>query len=261
MMEELKQNGGEKEAMKKKIILTATILAIATFLASLAQPVLALGYPNYHDWAFYDFGYATSMSGAAGQIANYGVEFETNDWLGRHQEHWVQLTVRYENHYSAEVGLVVEYENTLFYGWMWHTYAYAGYSDWEEQELGGQSVVFDTYDLGWSIDGPLSAQVAVFQQSVGSHTWQWYCDGSMFAEHYFPSYWEGYVVDSCTEAYTQPKEEQANHVIADVTDIYLKNSDTGYWLTPTMEDEGVSAGWMVNEAAGPWWHATWSIRQ
>lgn len=122
----------------KKMILSAVILLVATFLLpSLAfatptsapsgitsshrappghilSPDLAndssqnpqpdLGQPNYKDWAFYALGAGQGgYTGVYATLYPQPVHFD-HDWWTTTQEYWVDVVVTWEGNYYAEIG-------------------------------------------------------------------------------------------------------------------------------------------------------------
>lgn len=264
----------------KKMILFATVLTIATVLLSLASPALArappglvispdiadedsgqepepdLGFPNYWNCACYRLNGGGGYTGVYGHLYPQPINFET-DWWTTTQEYWVQLTVKWDYHYYAEIGLDVTYHNIHGY-WVWHTQAYAGYSDRPD----GYGYVFAYYDLGWSIYGPADATLGVYKKD-GS-TWGWNVNGVEFATHTFPESWQGYTVHTCTEAYNQPVAGTSGQYISLFDSLYIKRADNGQWA-PALNysghpDNGVYNGWMVALYATDGYRYDWSTR-
>lgn len=271
----------------KKMILSAVILLVATFLLpSLAfatptsapsgitsshrappghilSPDLAndssqnpqpdLGQPNYKDWAFYALGAGQGgYTGVYATLYPQPVHFD-HDWWTTTQEYWVDVVVTWEGNYYAEIGLDVTY--WPIYGGIWHTQAYAGYSE----DPNGYGTVFAYYDLGYSGSGPASATVATYWTS-GS-TWAWNVNGVVFATHPYSQYWQGYTIHSNTEAYNQPAAGTNGQYITLADSINIKLSSNGQWNTALYQSGGVSSGWMVNTYATDGYHYDWSTRQ
>lgn len=260
----------------KKVVLIAAILLISAFLPSLASPTLArlptlvsgkdvvndnssqnpepdFADPNYWDWAFYNLdGPTGGYTGVAAYVYPHAIHFET-DWWTDIEEYWVQISVHWAGHYYAEVGLDVVY--WPIYGGIWHTQAYAAYSE----DPNGYGAVLAWYDLGFSSDGPATAQIATYLTS--GTNWAWYVNGVVFATHQFPETFQGYEVHSVTEAYNQPVQGTSGQWISLTDGIYIKRADNGYWSPALYDSGGVTSGWMVDTYAGNMYRFDISARQ
>ena len=160
--------------------------------------------------------------------------------------------VGWEGNYYAEIGLDITY--TPIYGGIWHTQAYAGYSE----DPNGLGTIFAYYDLGYSGSGPASATVATYWTS--DSTWAWNVNGVVFATHEYSQNWQGYMIHSNTEAYNQPAAGTNGQYITLVDSINIKLASNGQWNTGLYQSGGVSSGWMVNTYATNGYHYDWSTR-
>jgi hypothetical protein len=215
-----------------------------------------LGGPNY--WASGVYALNQGSGGYTGVYAHIypqPVNFET-DWWTDIQEYWVQVTVRWDYHYFAEIGLDVVY--WPIYGGIWRTFAYAGYSE----DPTGMGVVLATYIIGDTTAGPVDANLGVYRTSGG--TWEWTVNGVVFATHTFPETWQGYMAHSVTEAYNQPVAGTSGQYISLTDGISLKRADNGLWTSALYQsghaDNGIFNGWMVNQVATDGYRYDWSTR-